>query len=100
MAVIDAKARSASARALTDCEVVVVSSSQISERINESDPIVKLLISILLQRMRSVNLQTKTLNMSNVKGFDLTEMQDLSQEITEQFDYKKIKHYRQDETGV
>ena len=51
MAVIDAQARSASAKALTDCEVVV-SSSQISERINESDPIVKLLITILLQRMR------------------------------------------------
>ena len=89
MAVIDAQARSASAKALTDCELVVVSSSQISERINESDPIVKLLISILLQRMRNVNQQTKTLNMSNVKAFDLAEMEGLSQEISNQVDEKR-----------
>ena len=89
MSVIDAQARSASAKALTDCELVLVSSSQISERINESDPIVKLLISILLQRMRNVNQQTKTLNMSNVKAFDLTAREDLSQEITNQVDEKR-----------
>jgi EAL domain-containing protein (putative c-di-GMP-specific phosphodiesterase class I) len=89
MAVIDAQARSASAKALSDCQLVVVSSSQISERINESDPIVKLLISILLQRMRNVNQQTKTLNMSNVKPFDLTNREDLSQEISDQLDEKR-----------
>ncbi|MEO1590182.1 MAG: EAL domain-containing protein, partial [Cyanobacteria bacterium J06632_22] len=54
MAVIDAAPRSASARALVPTRCLVISSQQISERIDESDPVVRLLITTLLDRMRSL----------------------------------------------
>lgn len=55
MAVIDASPRSASARALTETCCVVISSEQISDRIEASDPVVKLLVSRLLDHIRSLN---------------------------------------------
>ena len=39
--------------------------------------------------MRNVNQQTKTLNMTNAKAFDLSSMEDLSQEISDQLDEKR-----------
>jgi EAL domain-containing protein (putative c-di-GMP-specific phosphodiesterase class I)/CRP-like cAMP-binding protein len=55
MGLIDSSPRSASARALTQCYCVVMSASQIAERINSSSPIVQLLVSILLHRNRAYN---------------------------------------------
>ncbi|SMF20928.1 EAL domain-containing protein [Pseudobacteriovorax antillogorgiicola] len=55
MSVIDGSPRSASARAIEPCELVLVSSEAISERIDSADPIVRLLISMLLTRMRQAN---------------------------------------------
>lgn len=60
MAVIDALPRSASARALDHCCCLVVSSLQISERIQSADPVVKLLIEILLNRTRKYNFHLKS----------------------------------------
>ncbi|HEY9878826.1 MAG TPA: EAL domain-containing protein, partial [Leptolyngbyaceae cyanobacterium] len=60
MAVIDASPRSASAKALEDCCCMVVSSSQIFERIQSSDAIVKLLIGMLLNRTRECNRHLKS----------------------------------------
>jgi EAL domain-containing protein (putative c-di-GMP-specific phosphodiesterase class I)/CRP-like cAMP-binding protein len=54
MAVIDGSDRSASARARTESHCVVVSRDQISERIEASDPVVKLLVSTLLSRIRTL----------------------------------------------
>lgn len=55
MAVIDASPRSASVRALTETCCVVISSEQIYDRIEASDPVVKLLVSRLLDHIRSSN---------------------------------------------
>ncbi|MFK8138444.1 MAG: EAL domain-containing protein [Bdellovibrionales bacterium] len=52
MAIIDFQARAASARAITDTELTIVSQDQLSERINLADPIVRLLISMLIKRNR------------------------------------------------
>lgn len=61
MSVIDGSPRSASAVAIEPCELVVVSSEAISERIDAADPIVRLLISMLLKRMRFTNRSAKRL---------------------------------------
>ena len=53
MAVIDTAPRSASARALEETVCVAVSSQQISERVEDADPVVKLLVNTLLHRIRS-----------------------------------------------
>lgn len=55
MAVIDGSPRSASAIASEPCDLVIVSREAISERIDSADPIVRLLISMLLKRMRITN---------------------------------------------
>lgn len=52
MAIIDGSDRSASAIALEDCELTVVSQDQLAERIRQSDPIVRLLIIMLIKRNR------------------------------------------------
>ncbi len=59
MSVIDGSPRSASAVAIEPCELVIVSSEAISERIDSADPIVRLLISMLLKRMRFTNHSAK-----------------------------------------
>jgi len=59
MSVIDGSPRSASAVAIELCELVMVSSEAISERIDSADPIVRLLISMLLKRMRFTNHSAK-----------------------------------------
>jgi EAL domain-containing protein (putative c-di-GMP-specific phosphodiesterase class I) len=52
MAIIDGSPRSASAVALEECEVVEVSKEQLNERVEDADPVVRFLLSILLNRLR------------------------------------------------
>lgn len=53
MAVMDTAPRSASAKALEETVCVAISSQQISERVQDADPIVRLLVNTLLHRIRS-----------------------------------------------
>lgn len=53
MSIIDGSDRSAKAVALESTQLMVVSREQLSERVEESDPIVKFLIAVLLKRIRS-----------------------------------------------
>lgn len=67
MGLIDAYPRSASARAMGPCRCIVVSAAQIAERIEASNPLVRLLISISLHRNRAYNAYFKTvMNSSHV----------------------------------
>jgi EAL domain-containing protein (putative c-di-GMP-specific phosphodiesterase class I) len=53
MAVIDAAARTATARAITRCVLLPIAREQIHERIDAADPIVRALLNGQLQRYRS-----------------------------------------------
>ncbi len=59
MAILDRSGRSASAKALEDVQVSVVSRLQFEQRMDQADPIVRLLVSILLKRMRNNLGQSK-----------------------------------------
>ena len=52
MGIIDASPRSATVTALEHCVLTTVSRSSLNDRIESSDPIVRLLISILMKRIR------------------------------------------------
>jgi len=52
MAILDSTERSATAVALDHCELVEVSKEQLNERIDDADPVVRFLLSILLNRLR------------------------------------------------
>ncbi len=53
MAILDHSPRSASAKAIEDVQVSTVSRLQFEQRMDMADPIVRLLVSILLKRMRN-----------------------------------------------
>ena len=59
MAIIDGLPRSASAFAVEETEVSLVSETLLSERMGAADPIVQLLVSVLIRRLRNVNMQIK-----------------------------------------
>jgi CRP-like cAMP-binding protein len=55
MAVIDGSPRMATAFAITECTLTVISATQIGEKMRRADPFVKALIQMLLQNVRSVH---------------------------------------------
>lgn len=67
MALLDNLNRSASAQALDDCSLIVVSKDQLLDRVHSADTIVRLLVQLLLKRLRN---QTDQLNQDhNVKMY-------------------------------
>jgi|GEM_PF-4795197 len=52
MALIDQKRRTASIRALTDCELVKITENDFQRRLNASDPIMKMITQVILTRYR------------------------------------------------
>lgn len=53
MAIIDRFPRSACARAMTSCRVGVIHHAQLRDRLTESDPVVRMLVTVLIKRLRS-----------------------------------------------
>lgn len=55
MAILDNQVRSASAKALDDCELIPVTKDMLMERVQVADTVVRLLLRVLLKRLRSQN---------------------------------------------
>lgn len=55
MAILDNQVRSASAKALDDCELIPVTKDMLMERVHATDTVVRLLLRVLLKRLRSQN---------------------------------------------
>lgn len=53
MAPIDGERRSATARALSEAEVIPISRTQLEGKIDDADPLVRLLLRLILNRLRS-----------------------------------------------
>lgn len=62
MAVLDGLPRSATAYAIEDCHLSIISRDILNQRVQSSDPIIRLLISILLKRIRNTNRTFKGLS--------------------------------------
>lgn len=52
MAIIDDKPRSAGARAVTDCTLLIITQDQLNQRIARSDPILRMCMNVLLNHLR------------------------------------------------
>jgi EAL domain-containing protein (putative c-di-GMP-specific phosphodiesterase class I) len=52
MAILDRRPRSASARAVEDCELVVIAQEQIAHRLAESDPVLRMCLGVVIARYR------------------------------------------------
>ncbi len=55
MALIDGQVRSATARAAADSTLVVVQRDQVADKIESADPVLRLFLSVILQRLRRAN---------------------------------------------
>lgn len=55
MALIDNSLRSASCRALSEGQLIVVTKAQLLDRVHAADPVVRLLMRVLFERLRSHN---------------------------------------------
>lgn len=53
MAIIDDQPRSASIRAIEDCELLVITREQLGRRIEECDPILRVCVNVMLERFRA-----------------------------------------------
>lgn len=101
MAIIDNSKREASAVANSNCILSVVSKVQLSERIDESDPIVRLLITMLLDRIRDSLKMSKTptknktgklaLKVKKTKHSDITDV-NLNVGVIEKIRFEKDLH--------
>ena len=54
MAIIDNRPRSASARVIADCELVVITSDQIAHRVSETDAILRMCLGVVITRYREM----------------------------------------------
>lgn len=52
MAIVDAKPRSATATAVVDCELIVVSDAQLRRRLAGLDPVLRMVVGVILDRFR------------------------------------------------
>ncbi len=54
MAILDDKPRSATARAVGDCELLVITRQQIAGRLKQADPVLRLCVDVLMERFRDI----------------------------------------------
>jgi EAL domain-containing protein (putative c-di-GMP-specific phosphodiesterase class I) len=81
MAILDGPIREASAKANTDVVLSVVSKEALSERIDDADPIVRLLITMLTNRMRETLKISKSITQK--KKFKVKEQKNTNSDITD-----------------
>lgn len=89
MSLIDASPRSASCRAVTDCNLIVVSKDQLLDRIKSADPVVRLLMQVLLERLRS---QNERIRGKAPNGIPLNEADPLAPEKKEALERIGLEH--------
>ncbi len=96
MSIIDGTKRSATARALSHCKLSVVSKTQLIERLDEADPVVRLLISMLMDRIRRSNKRvgarpTLVQKIQAAKKVHVNEI-DFTKDVIEKIRFEKELH--------
>lgn len=69
MAIIDDKPRTATARALEDCTLLTVTREQLANRLNDADPILRMCLSVILDRFRLTLLRLGSVNHEDNSAF-------------------------------
>lgn len=70
MSIIDGRLRSASAKTLDESRINVVSKDQLLERVQTADPVVRLLMTVLMNRIRQSNHQMGGRANASIDNFD------------------------------
>jgi diguanylate cyclase len=62
MAIIDEKPRSATVTALEPCDLLLITREQLSNRIQETDPVLRMCLSVILERFRATLLRLQLIH--------------------------------------
>jgi len=54
MAILDSRPRSASARVVADCELVIITANQINHRVASTDPVLRMCLGVVIARYREM----------------------------------------------
>ncbi len=76
MAIIDNKPRTATVTAASNCELLLITREQLNRRIEESDPILRMLLTVLMERFRSTMDQLQGVNLGDAPLNSLTAIDD------------------------
>lgn len=98
MALIDANIRSASARALSDCRLLIIGKDQLTEKIGVSDPVVQLIMRILLKRLRQQNQSHSGVSLENMQtslNVNAVDRLRLENQIYEAYKHREFQIYHQ-----
>ena len=83
MAMIDDQPRTASVRAVEDCEVLEVSSDDFSRRMEATDPILRMVMKVILARYRDMLSRSKLVIKVPPPGFTKAEELEKSDSVTD-----------------
>lgn len=103
MAIIDNQVRSASAKTLEECSLIIVTKDQLLERVQASDTVVRLLLRVLLKRLRAQNdliviqPKKKIFNTEKAKKEDILAVEKIKLEakISQAFENKEFVMFYQ-----
>lgn len=100
MALFDSNIRSAGARAMSDCTLLVIRKDQLFERVSTSDKIVQLIIRILMRRLKQQNESKSGVALAHLSGsasdsVDAVEKLKFENQINEAFLHNEFKIYHQ-----
>ena len=72
MAVVDNRPRSATVTAASDCELLMLSGKQLHERMESLDPVLRMVLTVILDRFRDTLQRFKSENSGNIASFIAT----------------------------
>ena len=91
LAIVDGSARSASAYAKTDTVLTIVTEEQVNSRIQEADPIIRLLFTVVMRYFRSDSERFRAHKEEDEQKSDSCEDSKYNQRITEAIELIKLE---------
>jgi len=95
MAIIDDHPRSATVTAMEHCELIMITREQIRNRINQTDPILRMCLSVILERFRTTLKGLATITQGELPDSVYGRIIDQSAEHTYEFAIREIRLERE-----
>ena len=81
MAVVDNRPRSATVTTVTDCELLTLSASQLQNRLNALDPVLRMVLTVILGRFRDTMQRFKSESIGNLLPYVPAVGQDIDTQL-------------------
>ena len=81
MAVVDNRPRSATVTAVTECELLILSAEQLHARLNRLDPVLRMVLTVILERFRDTMQRFKSEAIGNLIPYQPTSTQGIESQL-------------------